>query len=110
MSERILCAAVYVDTGKDEERRSYAYPETGLRFCGYRHPDCFTTMFAWADRLTDEERAAINAIDPHQLQGTRQGFLTSRGRFVGRTEAARIAFAAGQLKREIGRLTSEDLY
>ncbi len=46
---------------------------------------------------------------------TRQGFLTSTGRFVGREEALRIATAAGQLigrtkHRPLDKLMSEDLW
>lgn len=39
-----------------------------------------------------------------------EGFLTSTGRFVGRAEAARIAFAAGQIISELAILYSEDIY
>jgi hypothetical protein len=39
-----------------------------------------------------------------------QGFLTNKNRFVSRQEGAKIAFAAGQIKEEIVRLFSEDLY
>lgn len=41
-----------------------------------------------------------------------QGFVTSRGRFVGRAEAERVARAAGQVTGEIigSELTSEDLW
>lgn len=35
---------------------------------------------------------------PYRRDVYEQGFLTSTGAFVGRAEAARIAFAAGQLK------------
>jgi hypothetical protein len=39
-----------------------------------------------------------------------QGFYTSKGRFVGREEAAKIAYAAGQIFSPTNRLFSEDLY
>lgn len=42
-----------------------------------------------------------------------QGFLTSAGRFVSREEAHRLAWMAGQIKREAGaggELFSEDLW
>lgn len=41
-----------------------------------------------------------------------QGFVTSKGRFVDRAEAERVARAAGQVTGEIlgGELTSEDLW
>lgn len=107
----ILCAAIYVDTGKAEPRRvSYTYPRTGLVFSAWRHGDCFTTMLDWASRLTDEERAEIEAIQEHQLRGRNQGFLTSTGRYVDREEGMRIALRAGQIEQETSTLTSETLY
>jgi hypothetical protein len=109
--EFILCAAIYVDTGKAEPpRRSYAYPATGLVFTGWRHGDCFTGMEAWASRLSEAEVAEIEAIQEHQLIGYHQGFLTSMGRYVDREEAAKIAFAAGQIPQDYGSLMSEHLY
>jgi len=106
--ERVLCAAIYVDTGEaDPPRRSYAYPKTGLVFCGWRHSDCFTTLHAWSDRLKPEERVRIGE---EQFAGLHQGFLTSRGRFVDRVEGMAIARAAGQTDSEKSGLFSEDLY
>lgn len=106
--ERILCAAIWVDTGKAEPpRRSYTYPSTGLLFCAWRHGDCFTTLHAWADRLSSEERASIGE---EQFAGLHQGFLTSCGRYVDREEAIKIARAAGQTNSTKRGLFSEDLY
>lgn len=110
--EFVLCAAIYVDTGRPEPwRASYAYPETGLLFCGWRHGDCYVSLNAWKRRLWFWERWRIGRIDPRQLRGKRQGFLTSRGRFVDRVEGSQLARAAGQV-RDVGNdfLTSEDLY
>jgi hypothetical protein len=42
--------------------------------------------------------------------GVRQGFMTSQGRFVDRSEAARLAFAAGQIEKPKPTLYSEDLW
>ena len=39
-----------------------------------------------------------------------QGFLTNKNRFVGREEAAIIAFDAKQIEQEKKTLFSEDLY
>lgn len=106
--ERILCAAIWVDTGKAEPpRRSYTYPATGLLFCGWRHGDCFTTLRAWAEHLTSRERFEIGE---EQLAGRHQGFLTSRGRYVDREEAMKVARAAGQADSVKRDLFSEDLY
>jgi hypothetical protein len=82
-------------------------PATGLVFAGWRHSDCFTTLNAWAERLDESERDAIGEA---RLSGRHQGFLTSTGRYVGREEAARLAFEAGQVDRLLTSLTSEDLY
>ncbi len=38
-----------------------------------------------------------------------RGFVTNTGRFVGRAEAARIAWAAGQTYRELDCLYSEEV-
>ena len=110
--ERILCAAVYVDTGKAEPRRlSYSYPETGLVFAAWRHSDCFVTMKAWLECLDHEQHLLLEVIHPTQTRGSRQGFLTSTGRYVDRRDGYLIAVAAGQVEEGEGRiLMSEDLY
>lgn len=106
--ERVLCAAIWVDTGKaDPPRRTYSYPATGIVFCGWRHCDCFVPLGAWAQRLTAEEREKIGE---EQLAGLHQGFLTSLGRFVDREEGMTIARAAKQTDSSKGYLFSEDLY
>lgn len=114
--ERILCAAVWVDTGKAEPpRRSYAYPKTGLMFCGWRHGDCLCGVGAWWRLVDDVERERIEGINGEGTPWNRQGFLTSTGRFVDRDEGAQIAVAAGQTGAngrsvETNHLFSEDLY
>lgn len=60
---------------------------------GMRHHDIF--------RRFGEE------MDTHMAA---QGFYTSKGRFVGREEAAKIAYAAGQIFSPTNKLHSEDLY
>ena len=56
MTERILCAAIWVDTGKPAQHRpSFIYPETGILFCGHRHGDCFAAIHPWRARLSEEE-------------------------------------------------------
>jgi hypothetical protein len=106
--ERILCAAIYVDTGEaDPPRLTYSYPKTGIVFCGWRHCDCFVPLMAWSSRLLPEERSRIGE---EQLAGRHQGFLTSLGRYVDREEAMVIARAAKQTKSDRTILFSEDLY
>ena len=117
LPERILCAAIYVDTGKPARAKaSHNYPETGQLFCGWRHGDCFTSLYAWSDRLWFWERWAIDRVQPYQLRGCNQGFLTSTGRYVDRQDGYQVAKAAGQLDGPHPRawggeaICSEDLY
>jgi hypothetical protein len=112
--EYILCAAIYVDTGKAEpRRRSYTYPKTGLVFAGWRHADCFLILEAWKEGLHPKKVEEIKAISHYSLRGRNQGFLTSKGRYVSRREGWEIAVSAGQVEARDGEtytLTSEDLY
>jgi len=109
--EHILCAAIYVDTGRAEPpRSSYSYPETGIVFGGYRHGECFMLLHLWRKSLWFWDRWRIERIQKYQLRGKNQGFITSRGRYVNREEAGRIAFEVGQTDRLLKSLTSEDLY
>jgi len=114
MSERILCAAIRVETGREEDgARSFGYPETGFVFCGLRHGDCIKVSHAWWARLSDEEREAVKAANGgHHSRW--QGFLTSSGRYVDRVEAQVIALRMGQVQNVKGLrggiLFSEDLY
>lgn len=107
--EAILCSAVYVDDGV-KRGRTYAYPETGILFGGNRHADCLVALLDWKDRLTQEEIDKINDLDDRQLRGSRQGFITTRGRFVGREEAGDIARATGQWDQLTRQLYSEDVW
>lgn len=109
MTERIICAAVYVNDGRDDyDRGSRNYPLTGLVFSGWRHGDCYTTLNAWAEKLTPEERKSVES----QIHGLNEGFLTSTGRFVNRYEGYQVAVKAGQVAAGGTRtsLSSEDLY
>lgn len=95
--EYILCAAIHFDDGI--LRTHHAQYGTGVVACGYRHHSCF-------------------ALRPKGFIGKEtQGFLTSRDRFVSRSEAKEIAIKAGQLLNEatadgliFKNLFSEDLY
>lgn len=89
----ILCAAIYYDDGK---ARIFEDVETGIVLCGHRHHVITQTLCenygqAWRNSHT-------------------QGFLTSTGAFVGRTEGMVIARAAGQTISRNAKLYSEDLY
>lgn len=87
MSEKeiCICAAVRLEDGRI------------IR--GHRHDDCIQTALKW-------KNAGQNIGALYQDQ---QGFLTSRGRFVSRKQAAELERQAG---REVNGdlLFSEDLY
>lgn len=98
MKEYILCAAIWFDDGK-------AYPyqplniTTGLVLCGHRHHCIFQQIGGLVG-----ERQQLGIYEKEQ------GFLTSTNHFVGRQEAAQLAFAAGQTPELLTKLYSEDLY
>jgi len=53
----------------------------------------------------------LNSAKPFgALKNGEQGFVTDKGEFVNRQEAARIAFECGQIKEMKKDLYSEDLY
>lgn len=99
--ERILCAAIWVDDGK-EHRFQPSNIATGIVFCGWRHHVCFVPL-----EIVFPEGSPV---DEEQRAGRHQGFLTSRNRYVDRTEAAAVAVASGQCDPRVTWLSSEDLY
>lgn len=114
MSERILCAAVWVDDGV---ARVHQPTKTGIVFCGHRHPACLEQA---AGYFRDEHPPYGHRWDELRREGkTHQGFLTSQNRYVDREEAFQIALVAGQLAPRLHpkagtdknpELFSEDLY
>jgi len=92
--EDIRCAAIYYNDGKEYPHQPCNI-NTGYVLCGLRHHNCF----AMRKDKNDGKR-----------NNTRQGFLTSKDRFVTRKEAAQIALDAGQIPKQIDILFSEDLY
>jgi hypothetical protein len=104
--ERILCAAIWykdIPLHRDFDN-SILRPVntmTGVVFCGYRHTHCMYTMIAVTGLRSVESEVGRNV----------QGFLTSKNRFVGRKEAAKIFTACGgNLNYSSTELYSEDLY
>lgn len=102
--ERIVCSAcqVFVDTrdGTDEDGSKIIHTVYGLR-----HYDLF--MHKQLDELEKNYK--------YPLLNWEQGFLTNKGRFIGRKEAMEIAKAQNQVIRLSGSpnsdlLFSEDLY
>ncbi len=93
--EYILCAAIHYNDGKEY---TFSPTQIGYVVCGKRHGDCMETRFALTGKPTGDN--------------DREGFLTSKNRFVNRTEALQIAIKAEQVKAEdcSSKLLSEDLY
>jgi hypothetical protein len=72
----------------------------GLIFIGKRHHNVFQTLFDCG-------------YEPAESQKCPQGFVGSNGKFLTRTEAAKVALASGRitkLKHSTTELYSEDLY
>lgn len=88
--EYILCAAIRRKTPRD--CKPYHDNDICNIEIGYRHHDILQRF-------------------GKEVLPSKQGFYTSRGRFVDREEAYRIAVEAGQVVgKSGGRLFSEDLY
>lgn len=104
MEEYILCSAIwYKDlplVRKDLANQNPINVDRGIVFCGHRHPHCMYSMIAITGKRSVESEVGEYV----------QGFLTNKNRFVGREEAAIIAFDANQIKEEKERLYSEDIY
>lgn len=100
--EKILCVAIhyffyegcFAPIGHSVKNRA---DYQGVVLCGYRHPQIISQFKA----LTGKSTGPSNST---------QGFLTSENRFVGRKEAAIIAFKANQIPNEKSELFSEDIY
>lgn len=96
--ERIVCPAIHFSTA-DTAVHLPINIEKGVVIGGWRHHNCYS-MYAALSK---------NRI-PLDGEPSVQGFLTSNNRFVLRPEAAKIAFEAGQIKKKLEALVSEDLY
>lgn len=54
-------------------------------------------------------REMVHAGEPIPITGE-QGFINNKGQFINRTEAAKVAFIAGQIKTPKPTLFSEDVW
>lgn len=101
MKEKIICAAIYLDTGE----KCHQQPKnisTGIVIAGLRHNNCIATIVI----LLKKNMSEIQTV-------AQEGFITSENRFVKREEAAKIALENGQvkeLKYFKNKLDSSDLY
>ena len=92
--EYILCAAIKRKRPKKCHKCYYDQLSDIFEIeIGYRHPDIMYRFFKEV------------STEPYS-----DGFYTSKGRFVDRKEAAKIAYECGQTSEFKGLLFSEDLY
>jgi len=108
--EFVVCAAVWSKELELKKEISYCRSRNldhGVVFAGLRHPHAMYTMVAVTGLRS--VTYAEDAVGEHV-----QGFVTSKDRFVDRTEAMKIALAAGQVTEgetySTSELFSEDLY
>lgn len=109
--ERIICAAIWYDDGIHRPQLPINII-TGIVIGGWRHFNCLSSL---SNLLYPnwQEDTLENLIRIDALNKQTQGFLTSRGRFVNRVEAGKIAIAAQQIEElsySDTDLFSEDLY
>lgn len=94
--EYILCAAIHFNDSKEYLHQPKNIKE-GFVLCGRRHHNCITNLTVFGKKMAD-------------YKDKTQGFITSKDKFVNRSEASIIAEQAGQIKACNGTLFSEDLY
>lgn len=94
--EYIICAAIHFDDKLKHEHQPKNI-SSGYVVCGRRHHNVFVT-------------ANIICFGNVKANPDKQGFLTSKDRFVNRKEAGEIAYAAKQITEPTTCLFSEDLY
>lgn len=102
--ERILCAAIHIDDGKQHLHQPWNIYR-GFVVAGRRHHNCIYT----ASLLGEHDPVIKEAM----MLRENQGFLTSHDRYVSRASAAVIARKQGQLlvpEMHTEELTSEELY
>jgi len=94
--EYVMCAANWVDNGKDILFQPYNIP-IGVVYCGWRHP-CIIQQYREIYKVGEVKEI--------------QGFLTTKNRFLNRKEALELVEKNGQLTKPLigGVLTSEDLW
>ena len=127
-NEHIICAAIHYDNGLRYNFHDTYGIDTGFVLAGYRHPHICSVLpenpyylkrlFNEVNKEVIQKYEELKVKYGWQEEGlTRckcvQGFLTSKGRFVDRKEAWKIARAAGQIDDNGGcerELFSEDLY
>ena len=112
--EWILCAAIWYQDGTEAPRGMIAQNiDSGVVIGQWRHANCINiraTNPIWnkkalaerANREKEGKPMMVSNEKPDIEYGYVDGFLTSRGRFVDRWQAAKIAFECGQLEESVG--------
>lgn len=129
--EYIACAAIHYDNGKHYSFMNVYNIKSGFVLCGFRHPFIMTILPTNIySKHMDESISNELVIEyskgmvdhngnpmPSATQNPKitQGFMTSLGRFVDRTEAAKLAIECGQLdyinhEYDSDKLYSEDIF
>lgn len=100
--EYVMCAANWINDGEDHPFQPYNI-NSGLVFCGWRHA-CIIQQYC------DIYPAIGDTLSIRQTEV--QGFLTTKNRFLTRSEALELVKTNGQLTKPLigGVLTSEDLW
>lgn len=110
-TEKVLCAACYFPDGNVYSHQPRNI-DNGFVVCGWRHHNCISLadlcVKGSPPKTDDDVYGPTKHIRYRNMEV--QGFLTSKGNFVDRTEAAVLAYSAGQIADKKDELYSEDLY
>lgn len=91
---RIICAAIWCQTGIDAMGHYGKMPRTGIVFGHWRHAGCMAAWRAWLMGMADKDLQA--RVRSGEIKSV-QGFIDNEGAFWDREEAYKIARAAGQM-------------
>lgn len=97
--EQIICSAIWYNDNNYYPHQEIYGVDSGFVIGGFRHNNIIGVLSTNNKYRNDGKEYK-----------TTQGFITSCGRFVTREEAAEIAYNSGQIKKQVKRLFSEDLY
>lgn len=95
-NEYIICSAIHFRNGKEYDHQPINI-NTGFVVAGRRHHNCYQTAYILGYNRHDSTFRNC------------EGFITSKDRFVNRTEGLKIAKTAGQTDVD-NYLISENLY
>lgn len=111
--EYIICAAIWYQDGTEAPRGMIAQNiRTGVVIGQWRHGNCINvraTNIVWnqkvLDKLIDNNEEFLGGEKPcpgeHPPFRYVDGFLTSKGNFVDRWQAMKLAYEAGQVPKKV---------